>query len=69
MDRIPGVEDVLHDVVQVEHSVAALTDLFSGASVVCNTVGPSIQAFGHRELLGALRSFGLVMEPVLTVEG
>ena len=26
------------------------------------------QAFGHRELLGVLRSFGLVMEPVLTVE-
>ncbi|MDP9221391.1 MAG: DUF5938 domain-containing protein [Actinomycetota bacterium] len=26
------------------------------------------QAFGHRQLLGALRSFGLVMEPVLTVE-
>ena len=25
------------------------------------------QAFGHRELLGALRSFGLVQEPVLTV--
>jgi hypothetical protein len=25
------------------------------------------QAFGHRELLGALRSFGLVMEPILTV--
>jgi hypothetical protein len=25
------------------------------------------QAFGHRELLGVLRSFGLVMEPVLTV--
>ncbi len=25
------------------------------------------QAFGHRELLGTLRSFGLVMEPVLTV--
>lgn len=24
------------------------------------------QAFGHRELLGALRSFGLVMDPVLT---
>jgi short subunit dehydrogenase-like uncharacterized protein len=24
------------------------------------------QAFGHRELLGALRGFGLVMEPVLT---
>ena len=24
------------------------------------------QAFGHRELLGVLRSFGLVMEPILT---
>jgi short subunit dehydrogenase-like uncharacterized protein len=26
------------------------------------------QAFGHRELLGVLRSFGLVQEPVLTVQ-
>jgi hypothetical protein len=26
------------------------------------------QAFGHRELLGVLRSFGLVMEPSLTVQ-
>jgi hypothetical protein len=26
------------------------------------------QAFGHRELLGVLRSFGLVMEPTLTVQ-
>src|SRR6185312_14395127 len=25
------------------------------------------QAFGHRELLGVLRGFGLIMEPVLTV--
>jgi len=25
------------------------------------------QAFGHRELLGVLRSFGLVMEPQLTI--
>jgi hypothetical protein len=25
------------------------------------------QAFGHRELFGVLRSFGLVMEPILTV--
>ena len=25
------------------------------------------QAFGHRELLGVLQSFGLVSEPVLTV--
>jgi hypothetical protein len=27
------------------------------------------QAFGHRELLGQLRAFGLVAEPVLTVQG
>ena len=27
------------------------------------------QAFGHRELLGALRSFGLVQEPVITRMG
>lgn len=27
------------------------------------------QAFGHRELLGVLRSFGFVMEPILTVAG
>lgn len=27
------------------------------------------QAFGHRELLGVLRGFGLVSEPVLTTEG
>ncbi|MFS3129851.1 DUF5938 domain-containing protein [Nocardioides sp. Bht2] len=27
------------------------------------------KAFGHRELLGQLRAFGLVAEPVLTVEG
>ena len=26
------------------------------------------QAFGHRGLLGVLRSFGLVMEPTLTVQ-
>jgi hypothetical protein len=26
------------------------------------------QAFGHHELLGALRSFGLVQAPVLTVQ-
>jgi hypothetical protein len=43
VDRIPGIEDVLHDVVEVEHSVEALTELFHGAEVVCNTVGPFSQ--------------------------
>jgi hypothetical protein len=40
LDRIPGIGDVLHDVVEVEHTVEGLTELFTGASVVCNTVGP-----------------------------
>lgn len=40
VERIPGIGDVLHDVVEVEHTVEALTELFTGASVVCNTVGP-----------------------------
>jgi hypothetical protein len=40
VDRIPGIGDVLHDVVEVEHTTEALTELFTGASVVCNTVGP-----------------------------
>lgn len=46
VDRIPGIDDVLHDVVEVDHTVDALTDLFAGARVVCNTVGPFIK-FGH----------------------
>jgi short subunit dehydrogenase-like uncharacterized protein len=40
MDRIPGIENAEFDVAGVEHNVAALTKLFTGARVVCNTVGP-----------------------------
>ena len=29
--------------------------------------GSACQAFGHRELLGVLRSFGLVMNPIIEV--
>ena len=38
--NVPGVETAIFDVVAVEHSVAALTELFRGAKVVINTVGP-----------------------------
>ena len=41
--RIPGIETADHDIVEVEHTVEALTELFAGASVVCNTVGPFIK--------------------------
>ncbi len=43
------------------HSLLQQAPLRAGFASGC-------QAFGHRQLLGALRSFGLVMEPVLTVE-
>jgi len=80
IDKVPGIA-VEHDVV-VDYEVAALTELFRGAKVVSNMVGTFIkygpqavagalasacQAFRHRELLGILRSSGLVMEPILTV--
>lgn len=38
--NVPGIETADYEIVQVDHSVDALTELFSGAAVVCNTVGP-----------------------------
>jgi short subunit dehydrogenase-like uncharacterized protein len=38
--NVPGIETAQYEVSTVEHSVEALTELFRGASVVCNTVGP-----------------------------
>lgn len=40
IDAIPGMETADYEIAEVEHSVEALTELFSGAKVVCNTVGP-----------------------------
>ncbi|WOC11083.1 DUF5938 domain-containing protein [Gordonia sp. MP11Mi] len=38
--HVPGIETADYDVVETEHTVEALTDLFRGSSVVLNTVGP-----------------------------
>lgn len=38
--NVAGVETADFEIVEVENTVEALTELFSGASVVCNTVGP-----------------------------
>ncbi len=38
--HVPGIETADYEVVAVDHDVSALTDLFKGASVVLNTVGP-----------------------------
>jgi short subunit dehydrogenase-like uncharacterized protein len=47
MERnVPGIETADYEVVEVEHTVDALTDLFAGAEVVCNTVGP-FATYGH----------------------
>src|SRR3954469_22011380 len=40
LDRVPGLERSLYDVVQVPHTVGALSELFRGAKVVSSTVGP-----------------------------
>ena len=53
MDKVPGIETASYEVVGVEHSVAALTKLFTGASVVLNTVGPFAK-FGHEVVQAAL---------------
>jgi Family of unknown function (DUF5938)/Saccharopine dehydrogenase NADP binding domain len=40
LDRVPGIDTVPHEVVEVEHAVGPLTELMDGARVVLNTVGP-----------------------------
>ena len=53
LDKIPGIETVDHDIVQVDHDVASLTDLFRGAQVVSNMVGPFIK-FGSEVVEASL---------------
>lgn len=40
MALVPGIENARYQIVEVEHTVEALTKLFTGRKVVCNTVGP-----------------------------
>lgn len=40
MKLVPGIETADYEVVEVAHDVPALTQLFRGCKVVCNTVGP-----------------------------
>ena len=37
---VPGIEGADYKIVEVEHTVEALTELFTGSKVVCNIVGP-----------------------------
>jgi short subunit dehydrogenase-like uncharacterized protein len=44
--NVAGIETASYEVVEVPHTAEALTQLFKGASVVLNTVGPFAK-FGH----------------------
>jgi short subunit dehydrogenase-like uncharacterized protein len=47
LDKVPGIDTVDHEIIEVAHDVGPLTELFTGASVVCNTVGPFAQYGGE----------------------
>jgi short subunit dehydrogenase-like uncharacterized protein len=47
LDKVPGLDTVPHEIIEVEHQVGPLTELFSGARVVCDTVGPFAQHGGE----------------------
>jgi len=40
MQAVPGIETADYEVVEVNHDLESLVELFSGSQVVCNTVGP-----------------------------
>jgi len=42
MNHVPGIETADYEIVETSGTVAELTKLFTGAKVVCNTVGPFI---------------------------
>jgi len=42
MNHVPGIETASYEVVATDGSVEELAELFTGAKVVCNTVGPFI---------------------------
>lgn len=42
LSRVPGIETADYEIAQVHGTVDELTKLFTGAKVVCNTVGPLI---------------------------
>src|SRR6202034_1431070 len=43
LDKVPGIDTVPHEIIEVDHQVGPLTELLDGAQVVCNTVGPFAQ--------------------------
>jgi hypothetical protein len=42
-ENVAGIETADYEIVEVAHDAKALTELFAGSAVVCNTVGPFSQ--------------------------
>jgi short subunit dehydrogenase-like uncharacterized protein len=40
LNKVPGIENADYEIAEVAHDTEALSALFKGAKVVCNTVGP-----------------------------
>jgi len=53
IEYVPGIDTIEYEVVEVEHTVEALTELFTGAKVICNTVGP-FASYGDEVVQAAL---------------
>jgi short subunit dehydrogenase-like uncharacterized protein len=53
MKNVPGIETADYEIAVVDHDVAALTKLFTGAQVVCNVVGPFL-LYGETVVQAAL---------------
>jgi short subunit dehydrogenase-like uncharacterized protein len=53
--RVVRLESATYEIVETEHTVAALTKVFKGAKVVCNTVGPFVN-FGLTSVEAALKA-------------
>jgi hypothetical protein len=55
MRLVPGIETAEYEIASVDHSVDALAELFHGAQVVCNTVGPFLY-YGQTVVEAAARA-------------
>ena len=55
IEKVPGIETAEYDIVEVEHTVSALTALFDGAKVVCSSVGP-FSRFGTEVVEASLKA-------------
>lgn len=55
LSRVPGIETADYEIVETASSLDELTNLFSGAKVVCNTVGPLIY-YGPQVIEASLKA-------------